>query len=157
MNRITQFSRRFRSRDRRLDLEIDDIDAHYRVLIKAARSRGDGNEVARLRSEHQEELAYYYDEREALFTAELMTKARRYRIPGPPSRDETGQTTPYWTQSHRTGSWHLTPEGIRVLRDAIRIEEGWRRDKRVQLVIWITALTGLIGAITGLVSVLMSP
>jgi len=105
-----------------------------------------------LEDQYVEELRMIEEEREVHFTEKLLRKARRLRVPTPPMWYEDGEQSPYW----RTGPLHrryLSRDGIKFVRKAIREEEKWRMEKRHQRIALLTAITGVIGALTGLVAV----
>ena len=59
-------------------------------------------------------------------------------------------------EGSQTGGWYLTVSGIREVRAEIRQAQKSRHEQRAHLVVWISAITGVIGAITGLVAVLQT-
>ena len=52
------------------------------------------------------------------------------------------------------GYFYLTDEGLAAVREEIEKEQKRRREARAHWVRWVSALTGLIGTITGLFAVL---
>jgi hypothetical protein len=74
-------------------------------------------------------------------------KAFQYGVPSPSGEE-------YWEDSEAyKGTSHLNRKGLVVLRAAIH-EEKKRRLEHFS--VWVAGLTGLVGAITGLVAVLSS-
>lgn len=97
-----------------------------------------------LHQEHYFEFTELESERVHLMTARLMAAASRMMVPTP------GEDA--WEECQVTGYRLLTREGIQELRRAVRAEEAARRDAALS---WLGAGTGLVGALTGLVAVLM--
>ncbi len=56
-----------------------------------------------------------------------------------------------WEKASTTGQYHLKAEALSALRSAIRREQ---KEKHEIWILWLAALTGLVGAITGFVAVL---
>ena len=84
----------------------------------------------------------------ALQTRRLRTLADKYLIPVPEFDADSGA----WVESRVTGRWHLSPETAMKLRKEIDEEQRRIRDRWIA---WFTAATGVLGAATGLASVLM--
>jgi len=65
------------------------------------------------------------------------------------------------TEDWREGpySWEdlfLSRKGIASVRQAIREERKWRMEKRSSWIVFVTAIAGLIGTLTGLLAVYRS-
>jgi hypothetical protein len=60
---------------------------------------------------------------------------------------------PDWIESQFTGRYRLAPDALHDLKSKVRLEWKERRDVAFM---WLAAATGIIGALTGLVSVLNS-
>lgn len=127
----------------------------FRRLIAEAREKHDQKAVDELRWEEQEEDIIWHEEREGLYTRQLLRQAGRLHVPVPRQYDDKGQQTDLWVSGDRTGTWYLTDEGVEQLRGAIREELRWRIERRGHWINWVAALTGLIGALTGLVAMLL--
>ena len=134
------------------------IDAHYRAEIEAASKRGDHKEVEALRGSKEAEERLDSDERDISFTKELIREAVELRVPLPthPGYPPADGENEYWAFSQMLGQRYLTPLGVSTLRDTIRREREARRAARDRWIPWISALTGLIGALTGLAAILLS-
>lgn len=72
-----------------------------------------------------------------------------YMIPKP----EFDKGSPQWVQSKIDGTYRLSEKALTDLRSALRKE---RKERHEIMFMWLAALTGLIGAITGLVAVFNS-
>lgn len=89
-------------------------------------------------------------ERRAFYDLKLLSKARRHFVPTPPRREGEGM----W-EHYGQGMWFLTEKGTHELVKGIMEYQKARRDLILGLVTpLITILTGLVGAITGLVALL---
>jgi len=82
-------------------------------------------------------------------TKYLMSRARRLVVPLPDWNDDR-----LWSIEANTGEHVLTAAGINELRAAIRAEKKARREAVQSWLPWVGALTGIIGALTGLFAVL---
>jgi len=93
------------------------------------------------------------DENRRLASQTRLTKiAERIEVPLPSFPTTTALGSPYWERArHARAYMILTYEGLTKLRRDIRRE---RRDRCEFLIRALPAITGIIGALTGLVSVL---
>ncbi len=123
----------------------------YRPAIRKLEKEGKAQQVESLIGEYLHFRGEIVDEQRALFQARLMRKARRLYVPVP---RYTKENADLWEQSAAIyGKTLLTDKGIRQMLDDIRKEKMARRDR---LLAWIAPLTGVIGALTGLVAVILS-
>jgi hypothetical protein len=133
------------------------IDRSYSRQIRAAQESKDRDEVEMLRGARQFELQMLQEESDLLASRQLLRKARRLRVPVPLMSLPDGTSSPDWEKADTQGTWHLSDSAYATLREAIRKEESYRRDQRVRwfgyLAAVLTALTGIIGALTGLLAV----
>jgi hypothetical protein len=98
-----------------------------------------------------EEAIVYNDfqqEINSLISGRFCQIANKLLVPLPDYNDKEG----YWTQYQPDGWYYLTVKGIWELKKLIRKEKKERRDG---FIIWISTLTGIIGATTGLVAVMV--
>ena len=92
------------------------------------------------------------EEDEASFHSRtLMHRARKLRIPIPPFMIGNAISADYQASGISGHRYFLSISGEQKLRDAIREEERYRSEKWSRRIVYITAITGLIGTITGLV------
>lgn len=126
----------------------------YSNDVTQARKANNGEKVRELESGLRFEMELHEEDEDSYFTNALLRKARKLRVPIPHKKDEAGEESEYWYQGHYTGGWYLTNNGISALRKEIRGEIKARHESRSKWVVWVSALTGVIGAITGLVAVL---
>lgn len=143
------------SKIRRLEIQGRLIDRLYRQDIRRARAKGDGEGVERLKSGHSYELRMIGDERAYAYSRELLRQARRFHLPIPKRVGSDGETTGWWEQSDIDGLWRLSDGGVVHVRKSIRSEMAWRREHRAHWINWIAAVTGLLGALTGLLAVVL--
>jgi hypothetical protein len=95
------------------------------------------------------------EEDEVRFHSEqLLKRARELRIPTPPVYDGTNLTTDYQRSGLNGHSYYLSLIGEQKVRAAIREEEKYRSERWTRRIPYLTALSGLIGTITGLVALL---
>lgn len=92
--------------------------------------------------EWNEEIAW-------LVTSYLLSKANKRFLPYPSYRE--GEDP--WERGHFTGKRYLTEKGISELRSRIRKEDRERFDLFLKIA---AGLTGVIGALTGLIAIMKS-
>lgn len=126
----------------------------YAKDILAARKLNDNEKVESLESAHRFEIDLDDEEEDAHLTKALLGKARRLRVPVPHRYNEDKTESEHWYEGHYTGRWYLTSRGVAALREEIRREIKARHEGRAHWVVWLSALTGVIGAVTGLVALL---
>lgn len=131
----------------RLQRWEDKLHKIFRKEIDVARKEGKSHDdLEYLAADERREIFEIYDDREHLITRYLKKIANRYFIPIPDWRDEK-----MWTKSSAFSKRVLSIDGIAHLRSAIRQE---KREQRDAFLAWAPALTGAIGAFTGLVAIL---
>lgn len=126
------------------------LDQERRLFIKSGGHAADFWDVNNWQFEYE-----LLDEDEANFHSKrLLRRARELRIPTPPLFVE-GVLSPDYRPSGLDGRrYYLSLEGEQKLRSAIREEEKYRSERWARRIPYITALSGLIGTITGLVALL---
>jgi hypothetical protein len=143
----------------RLSLFEKAMTAQYRGLIKAAESSNPRGDVAGLREEHRHERHMLYEDREVMYTNRLLRAARRLRVQTPirysAAARTAGDYTDDWQQSY-DGEMYLSEQGEAKVRAAIREERLARAEVRTHWITWVTAITGLLGTLTGLLAVAFS-
>lgn len=117
-------------------------------------------EAKKAGASHEELEKIYWDERldldivedeiNFLETRYLREEAQRLLLAEPEFKEE--DKGGLWKKSRISGRLFLNPEGLAQLRATIRKE---KRERREAVVFWLAAVTGVIGALTGLVSTLM--
>tara|TARA_R110001583_G_scaffold51269_1_gene160179 strand:- start:1800 stop:2111 length:312 start_codon:yes stop_codon:yes gene_type:complete len=84
---------------------------------------------------------------------QMLKRARKLRVPVPHRTTSDPDGDEFWTQGHQTGNWYLTVRGYADLRLAIRNELKERHELKSRWIVWVPALTGLVGTCTGLLAV----
>lgn len=79
-----------------------------------------------------------------LRSRKLLIQAAQWVVETPP------YTSEFWDDAHYTGGRHLNTKGVALLRQTLR-QEAHERSKGAMA--WMAALTGLVGAMTGLIAV----
>lgn len=154
MSRIYRLTRKLLPTSRQLAWSRSRIERGYGKSIAAARQAKDYNDVQSLMSATRFELDLQREEEDAHQTKQLLREAMRLRVPVPPVHPDGGANSGHWYEGSQTGRWYLTVSGIREVRSEIRQEQKSRHEQRAHLVVWISAIAGVIGTITGLVAVL---
>ena len=116
------------------------------AAIEDAKKKRDRDEYDSLVSEYLFESDNFDDAIRRQETKFLVRRARRLLVPIPSTED--GHS---WEKSEQSGRLQLTLEAMTKLRGAIREEQ---RQRLEPVKLWATLLTGLIGSMIGLVSVL---
>lgn len=132
---------------RRLQREKGKILAGYKLdKEKAEREKKAKKEVEHIEQNAMFESDLMDDEIESLASRYLIQLAQRLLLPIP----EYSRDTNAWKQSRLTGRIRLTRSSMAALRSRIRTE---RKERRESAMLWIAALTGVLGALTGLLAV----
>jgi hypothetical protein len=127
---------------RKLEKECDRITEPYDKRRKGLSIQ----ELEDLRSEIGSELAPVSEKINALKTSRFRQIANRLMVPLPESKDKK-----LWEDLYYIGGRALTDKGFWELKKLIRQE---KRERREGFVVWLAALTGIVGALTGLAAVL---
>jgi len=131
------------------------LDQAYAKDIAEARKAQDNAKLHLLEENRRFEIDLHDEGEDAHFTRMLLRKARRLRVPIPHRYNDDKSESDHWYEGHYTGSWYLTTKGVATLREEVRRELKARHEARSQWVMWLSALTGVIGTVTGLVALLM--
>lgn len=96
------------------------------------------------------------EEDEASFhSRQLLERARELRIPTPSAFEGNVLSADYQHSGLDGHRYYLSLAGEQKVRSAIREEEKYRSERWARRIPYITALSGLIGTITGLVALLV--
>ncbi len=153
---ITRITRRVLPRETYLNWQLDQTNRLYRKLVEDARRkhRAGSDDVEALRSEWSFEAGMLKEELEAIATNKLRKQAHRLKVPFPsPPYGSDEFETEEWKRGIHFGEWYLKPSGHVKVRAAIRAEQ---KERREAWLAWVAPATGLIGAITGLIAVLLT-
>jgi len=133
MNRFSLFKE-----VKKLQKEKAEIANNYKRLNEL------GNLVTDDEIEFMQETTAIDEKIQILNAAYLIEKAENLFIPIPERK------SPSWERSISImNHWQLSPKGITDLKEAIRRERSY-------ILIWIAAVTGLLGAATGLIAIIKS-
>jgi len=128
----------------KLEKECSKIEETYEKIKK--KKKLSITELENLNSEESSEVWPVFEKIDALKTSRFCQIANRLMVPLPEHRDEL-----LWKDLHYIGGRALTDKGFWELKKLIRQE---KRERRDAFGMWLAALIGIIGAITGLVAVL---
>jgi hypothetical protein len=125
----------------------------YRRDLKDARQRNDKDRIEHLKFIRMADEEYDQQSADLEYSKRLLAKARQLRVPVPsfPTRESPNG---FWEESTLLGGYFLTALGVKSVREAIRDEERWLSDRRAHWIVWCTAITGVIGALTGLLAII---
>lgn len=113
---------------------------------QARRDKKSSDEIAEIEQRAWFEQELVDDEIESLESRYLIESAERLILPIPMfSKDSDA-----WRQSSQLGLNLLTRKGMATLRSTIRAE---RKERREAKMIWVAAITGILGTLTGLIAV----
>jgi hypothetical protein len=122
------------------------VAAKYDYLVRKAPT---DEHAVPLAFERQMRIAEIDDAIQQLQNSDLIRQARRYLLVLPPF-DEKHEG---WEESDFTQQWRLAPKAFIELRNAVRAERKARHEMWQSRIVGISAVTGMIGALTGLISV----
>lgn len=105
-----------------------------------------GEKLELLRAEVSSEIWPVFEKINALKTRRFRQISNRLMVPMPESKDKE-----LWKDLGYVGGRALTDKGFWELNKLIRQE---KRERREGFVVWLAALTGIIGALTGLAAVI---
>jgi hypothetical protein len=147
--RITLMPEGTRLRLRRYFMDRE-VDRERRRIVKNGGNASDIWENSDWQFEYQ-----FLEEDEASFhSRQLLGRARQLRIPTPPVFEGTVLSADYQRSGLDGHRYYLSLAGEQKVRSAIREEEKYRSERWARRIPYITALSGLIGTITGLVALL---
>ena len=131
------------------------VQRRFRRALEKLGPRTTGAQREEVYQDWQYELDEAEEEEQGAYTRRLLHRARSLlvSVPARDGKELNGDT--HWEQGHTLGTWYLTRAGIARIRTAIRDEEKARREARAHWVVWVSALTGLVGAATGLLAIIL--
>ena len=130
------------------------LDSAYGKDIATARKAGNDEKVLSLMENHRFELRMDEEEEDEEVTKHLIKQAQRLRVPIPRIQNEDGSDSDFWYEGTLSFRRKLTTKGLGLLREDIRKELKARHESKAVWLPWLSALTGLVGSITGLVALL---
>ena len=127
-----------------------EVDRERRSIVKSGGNATDIWEDGNWQFEYQS-----LEEDEASFhSRQLLGRARELRIPTPSVFEGDVLSADYQRSGLDGHRYYLSLTGEQKVRSAIREEEKYRSERWTRRIPYITALSGLIGTITGLVALL---
>ncbi|RBP80633.1 hypothetical protein EBI01_19415 [Marinomonas rhizomae] len=137
----------------KLNWDLAAVERSYQKEIYAASKLNDREKVRDLKESQRWEVALIEEEIDHHQTQQILRKARKLKVPVSHRTTSDPEGDEFWTQGHQTGNWYLTTKGYSNLRLAIRNELKERHEMKAHWVVWLSALTGLVGTCTGLLAV----
>lgn len=125
---------------------------HWARDMKIAEATRDPEHIERGHDEWQYEFAMLADEEQAYYSRKLLERARALRVEVPAYYGTDQKPSEDYEESFLTHKYQLSLKGEAKVRAAIREEEKHRSEIRARFLPFLAALTGLVGAITGLVA-----
>jgi len=132
------------------------LDRSYARELAAAKKESDPEKIEEIERNWRLDIDLHTEDEDLYLSRQLLTQARHLRLPIPQLYNKDNCVSEHWQQTHHAGYWCLTTPAVKALREAIRDEIKARHELRAHWAVWLSALTGVIGAITGLVAVLAS-
>lgn len=136
---------RFQMRSRALERTIDKISRLHNKAVQELQSPT-CEDKQRLYAQFHSEQLIYEEELAVLTSSYMISLARRMFLPVPDFKPEGGA----WEEASTSGRYYLNAQALSTLRSSIRKE---RKERHEICLLWLAALTGLVGAVTGLVAV----
>ncbi len=130
----------------KLNKEIEKVDKEYRKMLTDEEREGRKNELI---AERHSQVTPIQCEIRYIISRHLKAEATKLMLPLPDFNDEEMWEEDCFYQTR----YVLTTKGLSLVRAQIRKEKKERRD---QYLPWLALLTGLIAALAGLVSGLVS-
>ena len=137
----------------RLSWQRSLLERAYARDLAAAKKQNDSKKIEEIESDWRFEIDLHTEDEDIHLTRRLLAQARHLRLPIPHIYNQDNSLSEHWQETHHTGRWRLTATGVAVLRKEIRREIKTRHELHAHWAVWLSALTGVIGAITGLVAV----
>ena len=142
-------------REWKADWHRAQVDKAYAKDIAKAKAEKNEEKVESLESDHRFEIQSHEEEQDLILTRHLIRQASRLHVPLPRRKNPDGSDTDFWYEGSQTYYRMLTTEGVAKLRDEIRRERKARHEAKAVWITLLSAITGAIGAATGLVAVLL--
>jgi hypothetical protein len=141
----------FRLKLRRLQREKSRLyDLYARGHEEYRRLDADDEDIKQLNYEERYNVGIVDEQIYQVHSERITARAERLFISIPDHQ----QSRDHWEVARLTGRWRLRREALQNLLAAIREVQKERQQARQAKLIWVTAVTGMLGVLTGLVSVL---
>lgn len=122
------------------------VDAYKRLQEKAREEKKPREDIESLINEELFEVDIIDDEIDTLESRYLIESARQLVLPLPDFKKDSD----IWEESKITGRFRLSKKAMVDIRSLVRKE---RKERREGIMFWLAALTGIIGALSGLLAV----
>lgn len=119
--------------------------------MRIAEATKNPEHIARGHDDWQYEFAMLANEEQSYYSRKLLQRARALRVEVPAYLGADQKPSEDYEESFLTHQFQLSLKGEAKVRAAIREEEKHRSENRARFLPFLAALTGLVGAITGLV------
>lgn len=125
----------------------------YEADMAAARERDDMKEFQRLRRAQLRELSILDQKRVCAVSRQLVRRAHKYQVSVPKQlmADDNVNVLPPWKLADDVGLYYLDETASKQISDEIRDEIIRRNEARAHTINWITAITGLVGAVAAVI------
>jgi hypothetical protein len=134
---------KYRRQLKKLNRKYDELSKFYDEKMAKAKSI---NDKEMLHAEAGSEIVPIIEEIDLLKTERFCQLADKLLVPIPEHSNKE-----MWREKHYSYGDMLTDKGIWEIKKLIRQE---KRERREGFIVWLAALTGIIGAITGLAAVM---
>jgi hypothetical protein len=138
----------------KLEWQRELLETIYARELELARKTKNWEKARAIENEHRFEIDLNTEEQDLYITKQIVRRAKKMRLPIPSRYNSDKTESDHWYEGHHTRRWALTNRGVSAIREEIRREIKARHEVRVLWVTWLSALTGVIGAVTGLVAIL---
>jgi len=122
------------------------VEAYKRLQDNARKENKAQDELESLVHEEMFEIDMIDDDIESLESRFLIESARKLILPIPEFKTDGDA----WVESRITGRYRLSKNAMTEVRTVVRKE---RKERREGMIMWLVALTGLVGALSGLLAV----
>jgi len=140
---------------KKLERELDKVEKQYRIFQQSEKYKKLSGNDKRAEDTGHAQIDYFpiKDQIEEIKSNIFLKKVQKYGIPYPRYYDKDNKG--YWEKSFYEYSCHyLTEKGYHALRKAIREEQKARRETILCWMPLITVLTGLVGAIAAVLTII---
>lgn len=120
--------------------------SHIRLQENAKKENKSHDEIESLKYDEMYEVEWIDDEIEALESRKIIESARQLVLPVP----EFQKDGDLWERSKITGRYRLSKKAMMELRRLLRKEQ---KERREGVMLWLAAVTGIIGALSGLLAI----
>lgn len=136
---------------RRLQRDRSHVRERYGIEHETLRQIGaDDDQIRQLNHEEQYELGIINEIIYQLYSQRIITQAERSFVRVPDLQDDREQ----WEVAKISRRWRLRRQALQDLLSGIRKAEKQRREAAQIKLVWIAGVTGILGALTGLISLI---